>query len=215
MEITSLGHSSFKIRSKYVTIVTDPYDPSFVGMPYPKHVTADIITISHDHNDHNASDQIEGDPFVIHGPGEYEVKGASIIGTPSYHDEKKGEVRGTNTMYHIFLEGVNIVHLGDLGHMLTAADVEKLDGVDILFIPVGGTVTLSAKDAAALVSELEPTIVIPMHYKTPKHTEKSFGELESVDSFLKAMGKTDVTPVGKLSVTKDKLPQEMQVIVLE
>jgi L-ascorbate metabolism protein UlaG (beta-lactamase superfamily) len=216
MEITSLGHASFKIRGKSVTVVTDPFDPKVVGLAFPKHVSADIITISHAHPDHNAAASIEGTPFVVSGPGEYEVHNVSIIGISTFHDDAKGEKLGRNTMYHMEMEGVNIAHLGDLGHMLSSAEIEKLDGVDILFIGVGGGEhMLSPKDAATLVGEIEPKVVIPMHYKTDKHDEKTFGSLESLSVFLKEMGKEAVQPVPKFVTTKDKLPQEMQVIVLE
>ena len=196
-------------------MVTDPFDSSMVGFAFPKHIVSDIVTISHNHEDHNAVSQIEGSPFIVEGPGEYEIKGVGIIGTSSYHDGSKGSERGTNTMYHLEIDGVNIVHLGDLGCILTSDDIERLDGVDILFIPVGGGSTLDMNHVANLISELEPSIVIPMHYKTDKHNEKDFGDLQPVSSFLKIMGKEDVAPLSKFSVTKDKLPTEMQIVVLE
>ncbi len=215
MDIFPLGHSSFRIKGKTATIVTDPFDPTFVGFPFPKHIAADIVTVSHDHRDHNATSLIEGSPYVVNGPGEYEVKGIEVIGIPSFHDTQKGSARGSTVLYHIAIDGVNIVHLGDLGCTLTSDEVERLDGVDILCIPVGGTVTLDANQAASLISELEPSIVIPMHYKTPRHDKKTFGDLSDVSSFLKIMGKEEVRPVPKLSFSKDKLPAVMQVVVLE
>lgn len=213
MEIIHLGHSAFRIKGKQTSLVMDPFDGSFVGFPFPKHISADIVTISHDHKDHAAKEEVEGNPYVVHGPGEYEIKGVSIIGISSFHDGKKGADRGKNTIYHIEVDGVNIVHLGDLGAMLSSADVDALDGVDILFIPVGGDVTLNASDAANLVSDIEPSIVIPMHYQTDKHG-KGFQTLAPVADFLKAMGK-EPTVVSKLVITKDKIPAERQVIVFE
>jgi L-ascorbate metabolism protein UlaG (beta-lactamase superfamily) len=215
MDIYSLGHSSFRIKGKSVTVVTDPFDSDMVGISFPKHVSAEIVTVSHPHKDHNQISLVEGNPYIVDGPGEYEIKGVGIIGVSSFHDKEKGAVRGMNTMFHIEIDGVHIVHLGDIGAMLTSDEVERLDGVDILMIPVGDVVTLPLNDVATLISELEPSIVIPMHYQTPKHNTKIFGELSPVSAFLKAMGKEDTVPMPKLSTTKDKLPAEMQIVVLE
>lgn len=215
MEITSLGHSSFRIKGKTATLVTDPFDSEMVGFPFPRHVSADIVTVSHEHKDHNAVNAIEGSPFVIQGPGEYEIKGVSVIGVSSYHDAEKGEKRGKNIIYRIEIDGISVVHLGDLGGTLSTSEIERLDGVDILMIPVGGDVTIDSTAAAALLSEIDPAIVIPMHYKTKKHNEKIFGTLSPVSVFLKAIDKEDLQPQPKLSVTKDKLPTERQVVVLE
>lgn len=213
MDITYLGHSSFKLRGKNALVVTDPFGGS-IGLPFPKHTAADIVTVSHDHDDHNAIQVIEGSPFVISGPGEYEIKGVGIVGMGVYHDDQKGEKRGKNTIYRIELDGLTIVHLGDLGHELTSAQVDALDGVDILLVPVGGVYTIDAGLAAKVVGEIEPTIVIPMHYNRPGLDQKMFAGVAGVDAFLKEMGKTDVTPQPKFSVTREKLPEEMQIIVL-
>ncbi len=215
MDITSLGHASFKIRAKLVTIITDPYLSDMVGLKFPKNVEADIVTISHQHQDHNAVQNVSGSPFIVSGPGEYEIKGVHIVGTSSFHDEEKGAKRGSNTMYHMEIDGVRLAHLGDLGHTLSSHDIEQLGEVDILFIPVGGIFTIDAKQAAEIITEIEPSIVIPMHYGKPELNQKTFGELASLAHFLKEMGKVGVVPQPKLSVTKDKLPEELQVIVLE
>jgi len=215
MDIFPLGHSSFRIKGKNVTVITDPFDPELVGFPFPKHIAGDIVTVSHGHTDHAHTSVIEGSPYIVEGAGEYEIKGVGIIGVPLFHDAEKGKTRGGVTAYHMEVDGVNIVHLGDVGSALTSVDVEALNGVDILFIPVGGTVTIDANQAASIISELEPSIVIPMHYKTSRHSTKEFGMLADVSSFLKIMGKEDVQPIPKLSTTKDKLPAEMQIVVLE
>lgn len=214
MDITYLGHASFRIRGKNATVVTDPYDSGLVGLKFPKHVEADIVTVSHEHADHNSIQQIEGKPYVIKGPGEYEVKGVGVVGLSSYHDDQKGSVRGRNTIYRIEIDGVAIVHLGDLGHELSTSDIDALDGVHILMIPVGGIYSLDSAQAVAVVGEIEPLIVIPMHYSRPELNQKEFGTLSSVSMFLKEIGKeAGVQP--KLTITKDKLPAEMQVVVLE
>jgi L-ascorbate metabolism protein UlaG (beta-lactamase superfamily) len=215
MEITYLGHSSFKIKGKKTSVVTDPFDSALVGLKFPKNVEANIVTVSHDHKDHNAADQIGGSPFIIRGPGEYEVQGISIIGVPSYHDDQKGKERGKNTIYSIEVDGVHICHVGDLGEMLTDKEVEALGTVNILLIPVGGTFTISAKQAAELIAEIEPSIVIPMHYGREELNQKEFADLDPVSVFTKLMGAETVVPQPKLSITKDKLPEQMQVVVLE
>ena len=173
------------------------------------------MTVSHDHADHNAVHNIEGAPYVIHGPGEYEVKGVGVIGMSTFHDEEKGANRGKNTVYRIEMDGLNIVHLGDLGHALSAAEVDALDGVDVLMIPVGGYFTINPTVAVSVINEIEPSIVIPMHYKRPEMTGEPLSNLATLQMFLKEIGKEDVLAQPKLSVTKDKLPEQMQVVVLE
>ncbi len=208
MEISSLGHASFKLRGKTVTVVTDPYDGKEMLVKFPKHIEADIVTISHDHHDHNAVNLVGGSPFVVHGPGEYEIKDVAVIGVAGFHDETEGKDRGRNTMYRIELDGVKIGHLGDLGHTLSSAQVDLLDGIDILFVPVGGVYTIGAEIAAQVISDIEPRIVIPMHYAN------SMSNLAPVEAFLKVMNKGEIVPVPKLTVSKDKLPAELQIVVL-
>jgi L-ascorbate metabolism protein UlaG (beta-lactamase superfamily) len=215
MEIKYLGHSSFYIKGKNASIVTDPYDSEITGFKFPKHIETDIVTVSHDHSDHNAITNIEGSPFVVHGAGEYEIKGISIVGIKSFHDNKKGSERGANIIYHIEIDGLALVHLGDLGHDLSSTDVDLINGADILFIPVGGVYTINAQEADTIISEIEPSIVIPMHYKTSNLNDKSFSGLSDLSVFLKEIGKESVVPQSKLVITKDKLPPDMQVIVLE
>lgn len=215
MEIKYFGHSTFYIKGKQASIVTDPYTPEEVGLKFPKHTISDVVTISHAHSDHNDVTQIEGSPFVIQGPGEYEIKGISIIGIGSYHDAQKGQERGKNTMYRIEMDGLNLVHLGDLGHELNESDLENLGGVDILFIPVGGFYTINASQAKTIITEIEPTIVIPMHYGRADLKPEMKTQLADLSVFLKEMSKEGLVPQPKLTITKDKLPEEMQVIILE
>lgn len=215
MDIYPLGHASFKIRGKAVTIVTDPYDADMVGLKFPKNVEADVVTVSHDHQDHNAVGAIAGSPFIVRGPGEYEIKGAHVRGIASFHDNEKGAKRGRNTIYHIELDNLRLAHLGDVGHTLSSGDIEELGDVDILFIPVGGVYTIDAKQAVEIINEIEPSVVIPMHYNRSGLNPKAFQELAPVSDFLKEMGKEGIAPLSKLSITKDKLPEELQVVVLE
>lgn len=213
MDITYLGHSSFRLRGKSATLVTDPFDPKTVGMKYSG-VSADIVTISHGHDDHNQSSLVKDVQRVISGPGEYEIKGVSVIGIPSYHDEKKGELRGKNTIYVIEMDGLRTVHLGDLGHTLSEDTLEDLGTVDILLIPVGGEYTIGPTQAAELVSTIEPSITIPMHYHAEGINEEIFGKISKVDNFLKEVGLPTVT-ADKFSIKKDELQEEQKIVVLE
>jgi len=215
MEINYLGHAAFRIRGKSTTVVTDPYAPEHVGLKFPKHIAADIVTVSHDHPDHNAIHQIEGAAYVVNGPGEYEIKGVGIIGLSTFHDEEKGAKRGKNTIYRIEMDGLSIVHLGDLGHTLSVAEVDSLGGVDILMIPVGGLYTIDPAAAVAVINEIEPSIVLPMHYGRTELPAKAFGNLATREAFLKEIGTENVVPQPKLTITKDKLPEQMQVVILE
>ncbi len=196
-------------------MITDPYDSAMVGLKFPKDATATIVTVSHHHGDHNAVSAIAGSPQVVQGPGEYDIAGVGIIGIASFHDADRGATRGKNTIYRIQVDGVSIAHLGDLGHALTSAEVENLDGVDILMIPVGGTYTIDANTAASIVHDVDPHIVIPMHYGRPELNQKAFSSLLPVSAFLKEIGKEDVVSQAKFTITKDKLPEELQVVVLQ
>lgn len=211
MDIYWYGQALFRIKGKTASVVVDPYDADFVGLKAPKMEEADIVLVTHQHRDHNYTSLVSGPSMVFSGPGEYEVKGAVITGISSFHDNSKGQERGLNTIYQIFMEGLNVVHLGDLGQdKLTEEQILAIGQTDILMIPVGGTYTINSKQAAEIVSQLEPKIIIPMHYGIP---ELKF-PLEEVDKFLKEMGAEEVVPQPKLSITKDKLPDEPTVVVL-
>lgn len=209
-----MGHSSFKLRGKSVTVVTDPYDPEFVGLRYPK-TEADIVTVSHCHPDHNFISIVGGGPFVISQPGEYEIKDVSVFGFSSYHDDKQGTEKGKNIIYLIEIDGFRICHLGDLGGSLPAELIEEIGTVDVLCIPVGGKVTLGPNEAVELINQIEPSIVLPMHYNLPDIDQKIFGDLKPVDEFLLKMEVEDKTVLDKLTISKDKLPEETKVVILE
>jgi L-ascorbate metabolism protein UlaG (beta-lactamase superfamily) len=217
MEITYFGHSAFKLRGKSGTVITDPYSNQ-IGLSLPG-VSADIITTSHGHYDHNAVTQVKGtarraQPFVISYPGEYEVGGISVFGFPTYHDDKGGAERGENTVFTVVMEEVKICHLGDLGHELTNEQLEELGEVDVLLCPVGGHFTIDPKAAVKVIQQIEPYYIIPMHYKTPQHNEEQFGEVQPLESFLKEYG-TAPAPVAKLNVEKNKMPEETELVVLD
>jgi L-ascorbate metabolism protein UlaG (beta-lactamase superfamily) len=213
MIITWIGHSCFKIQDKVgpdgVTVVTDPFDKS-IGLKPPS-FEADIVTVSHDHYDHNNVKALRGQPYVIDIAGEYDVKGVVVYGIQSYHDEKQGQERGNNIIYRIEMDGIAVSHLGDLGHVLDNKQLEALAGTDILLIPVGGKYTLDAKKAVEVVSQIEPRIVIPMHYKIPGLKL----DIAGADEFIKELG-LKPEELDKLKISKRDLPaEEMEVVVLK
>jgi L-ascorbate metabolism protein UlaG (beta-lactamase superfamily) len=216
MEIKYFGHSSFQIKNKYATIVTDPYDQNAIGIKFPKNIEANIVTVSHDHADHNSISNISGSPFVISEVGEYEVSGISFTGFTSFHDNEKGDKRGLNIIFKIEADGLNICHLGDLGHNLNDDELDRIDGVDILMIPVGGFYTIGSEDALKIIKEIEPSYVLPMHYGRSELDPKAFGSLVTLDKFLHDAGAdTEIQKIPKLNVTKDKLPEKMQYVIFE
>jgi len=209
MEITWLGHSCFKIKGSNATTITDPYSPDIgysLGKP-----TAHIVIVSHKHPGHAYVQGIGGEPKAITSPGEYEIKGTLIIGIPSFHDNQRGEDRGKNTIYLLEVDEVAICHLGDLGHVLSNDQIEEIGNVDVLMLPVGGVSTINAPMAAEVIRQLEPKIILPMHYQTPALNR----QLDPVDRFLKEIGITADEPKPKLSVTKSNLPIDTQVWLLE
>ena len=216
MQIIWRGQSCFEIlssqgKNNHVNIVVDPFDEG-TGLRVPK-LEADILLVSHEHHDHNNVKAVEGDPFLIQGPGEYEIKGVYIQGIDSFHDASLGKEKGQNTIYTIEVEDLRLCHLGDLGQKeLTPEQVEKIGEIDILIIPVGGVYTISAKEAVKIMSQIEPNIVIPMHYQIPKLKIK----LEELDRFLKSMGIKKIEPLPKLSIKKkDISSEEAKIIVLK
>lgn len=209
-----MKHASFRLRSRTAALVTDPYDPSVVGIKYPK-VEADIITISHQHKDHNFVQAVGGDPVIVQGPGEYEIKGVKIIGISCFHDASNGKDKGENTIYRINMDQINIVHLGDLGHKLDEKIQDVIGDVDVLMIPVGGYYTISPALVSEVISQLDPKITIPMHYNQKDIDQNNFSQLSKLEIFLKEVGKEEIKPIPKLTITKDKLPSEPMMVVLE
>ncbi len=213
MDITFLGHASFRLKGKIASLVTDPFDSKVVGFSFPK-VSADIVTISHQHDDHNKAELVKDVKKVVSGPGEYEINDVSIIGISTFHDDKKGAKRGKNTIYVIEMDGQRIVHLGDLGHKLSEKFVEKAGSVDVLMIPVGGEYTIDATQATELVRAIEPRITIPMHFKVPKLNPETFSKISSVEPFLTQIG-LPVEKINKLNVSIGAIEEEQKVVLLE
>ncbi len=210
MDINWYGQSMFRFKGKTTTVVIDPYNPQMLGLKPLKEIESSLVLVSHHHPDHDYVQAVVDHPMIIDGPGEYEISGISIIGVQTYHDMNKGAQRGTNTVYNVEIDGINVVHLGDLGHILSEEDISGIGNVDILLIPVGGNYTINAEDAAKIVAQLEPKIVIPMHYKF----DDLKLEIDSVEPFLKEMGVEGLTPSPKLTISREKLPGETQVILL-
>jgi L-ascorbate metabolism protein UlaG (beta-lactamase superfamily) len=217
MNITWYGHSCFKIQTKSqrgsdgVTIIIDPFDKK-IGLRPPQG-NADVVTISHGHDDHNNARAIKGDPFVVDAPGEYSIKGIQIEGIDSFHDKVKGEERGRNTIFTFESEGLKICHLGDLGHVLTERQSEKIGSIDVLMIPVGGKFTLNAKDAEEVMGQIDPRIIIPMHYKIKGLKIEG---LDDEKGFCSEFGGQVEKGIGKFNFKKKDLENiENKILILD
>ena len=215
MEISWLGHSCFVLRGKNVTLITDPFSPQ-PGQPQGEalklsKINAPIVTVSHNHPGHNFAEAVGGNPRVVRGPGEYEISDVLITGVPSYHDAKRGAERGRNTIYVIHMDDLVICHLGDLGHTLQEEQLEEVADADILLIPISGSNTLSAAQAAEVTSQVAPRIVIPMHYRPV--TGMGDGP-DPLDKFCREMGIEAANAQPKLSILRSTLPTETQVVIL-
>lgn len=213
MDITYLGHACFQLRGRATDLLMDPFSP---GMGYSLNgASAHIVTVSHRHPGHSYSEGVGGGGRVVAGPGEYEVREVFIRGLPTFHDGDGGRERGRNTAFLIEMDGLRLAHLGDLGHPLTAEQVAALKGVDVLFLPVGGHSTISPEEAAKLVGQLRPRLVVPMHYATGAGPTALCG----VECFLKAAGVTNgegaAAPRPRLTVSPATLPPTPQVVVLD
>lgn len=210
MNITWKGQSCFQISSSQVkngsiSIVIDPFSKE-IGLKVPK-LQADILLVTHDHSDHNNIKAVLGDPFIIEGPGEYDIKGVFVHGISASHGGKE-----ETSIYILETEGLRLCHLGDLNQKeLSPEQLEKIGNIDILMIPIGGTYTIDAKEAIKIMSQIEPKIIIPMHYKIGKLNIK----LDGLDKFLKALGIKSLQSLDKLSVKKKDLSgEEAKIITL-
>jgi L-ascorbate metabolism protein UlaG (beta-lactamase superfamily) len=206
MKLEYLGHSSFLLtRDDGTRILTDPYKSgSFQGaVGYgPIKCAADIVTVSHDHADHNYVADVEGNPLVIKEDGTFEPKGIPIVGIVTDHDDKDGKERGKNIVFKFCVDGINFVHLGDLGRALSEDEVTKLGDVDVLLIPVGGYFTIDATTADIVTKQLKPKVVIPMHYKTAK----SGFPIATVEEFIALRDRVKKMPTSTVEIDKTSLP---------
>ena len=207
MKVKWRGHASFIIETDSRTIITDPFNETY-GYPMNP-VTADIITVSHEHGDHNAVATVSGEPRIIRGSGTVVVEGILIKGINSCHDMHQGRERGPNTIFKISAEGIDLVHLGDLGEILSAGQIQEIGNVDVLLLPVGGRYTVDAGEAAQMVSLLQPRVVIPMHFGTPHLSFK----LAPLEEFTARYDRIIKKPA--LEIKASDLSQEMKIIVLD
>ncbi len=213
MRIKFFGHASFLIETLGKKIITDPYKPqAFGSLKYkPLTETADIVTISHEHEDHNYYKDIKGNPLIVKGEVEKEISGIRLKGFPTYHDRVKGKERGKNTLFVIEAEDMKIAHLGDLGEPLTSEAMSKIGKVTLLFIPVGGYFTIDAEEATEVMNALKPSITFPMHYKT---TACEF-PISDVSEFLKGKPNCRLLDKSEVVVKKEDLPEKPEIWVLK
>ncbi|MER2599975.1 MAG: MBL fold metallo-hydrolase [Caldilineales bacterium] len=209
MEINWYGHACFRLKDRNLAVVCDPYDKT-IGLTLPK-LKADLVTLSHAAPGHSYAEGVKEWRKVFTGPGEYEVDSVFITGVASTHGKNAEGHADPNTIFIFEFPEMTVAHLGDLGHVLTQAQVEAMPNIDVLLVPVGGRYTLDAAMAAEVISIIEPRIVIPMHYRmegTPEH-------LDPLERFLKEMGLPTPEPVSTLRITKAQLPEETQIVVMD
>lgn len=210
MEISYFGHSCFKIIGKNISVVTDPYDSKEAGYK-PVRTTADVVTVSHSHFDHSYVSAVSGEPMIFDSSGEYEIKDSSFEGIKGEHGGSEENEKAGNTIFVFEIDDLKFCHLGDQGTELSAEQLEKIDGIDIVFVPVGGTFTIDSEGASKVISQIEPKIVIPMHYGTKDGKIK----LDGVQKFMHEMGVSDISPLPRLKIFKKDLPEEMKIVLLE
>jgi L-ascorbate metabolism protein UlaG (beta-lactamase superfamily) len=212
MKIKYLGHASFLIVSDSgARIVTDPYtiQPGFRYGPID--LPADIVTITHNHKDHNNATGVKGKPVIVKEAGAKTVKGIEIRGFPTFHDEDSGSQRGQNVIFCLKVDGMNVCHLGDLGHALNGMQLKELGPVDVLFVPVGGHFTIDAKQAGTVASETGAKVIIPMHFKN----SKTDYPITPVEDFVSRKSNVRRPGSTEIELTKDNLPAKPEILVLE
>jgi L-ascorbate metabolism protein UlaG (beta-lactamase superfamily) len=208
MEITWYGRACFRLRGRDATVISDPCPPA-TGFVAGKH-DVDLLTISHDHADHAYTRSITAG-LTLTRPGEYEFRDLLVIGIRTFHDGERGAQRGENVVFAVEIDGVHVCHLGDLGHLLTEEQLAELGPIDVLLVPAGGQFTISPAEAAEVVAQVSPRIVIPMHYAVNGASQDLLGP----EKFLHEMGVADTTRQPKAQVTPSNLPEETQVVLLE
>lgn len=210
MKIKWLGHAAFLITADDGTrIITDPYITTDELKYDSITQAADIVTVSHEHFDHNNTDPIQGNPAVLRESAE--ARGIRFTAILSWHDENRGSERGDNRIFCFTVNGVRICHLGDLGHMLSPAELAAVGQVDVLLEPVGGFYTIDAATATRVAQAIGPRIIIPMHFRN----ERCHFPITGVDEFLK--GKPDITDpnLSEVSISPAELGETTRIIVLK
>jgi L-ascorbate metabolism protein UlaG (beta-lactamase superfamily) len=210
MKIKWLGHAAFLITSESgIRIITDPYKPED-DLSYGEiKESADVVTVSHEHHDHSNVAAVQGNPQVVRGTTG--AKGIKFKGVPTYHDDAGGSKRGSNTIFCFDVDGVNVCHLGDLGHQLSDMQATELGKIDVLLVPVGGFFTIDARAASRVCDMLKPGVIIPMHYKN----DKCAFPIAGVDEFIR--GKSNVTRLdsSEVELKAGALPASTQIMVLK
>jgi L-ascorbate metabolism protein UlaG (beta-lactamase superfamily) len=219
MEITYLGHACFKLKNKDgLTVIMDPFKTEDTGLPFVKDV-ADIVTISHNHDDHNNLEAITGPvsrpaTFVIDKEGEYEIGGVEITAAKTFHDKTEGADRGKNLIINLRMDGLNLLHLGDLGHKLTDGQIEKIGSVDVMMVSVGGVTSLENDEVMDLIKDIQPSYVIPMHYKV-EGMKEAWNIKHTLQEFLdKNKFVVAGEPVHKIKVDEGTLPDDTQILIM-
>lgn len=212
MKLKYLAHACFLITSEAgLRIITDPYVAGGNIKYAPITDAADIITVSHDHSDHNAVSSVRGTPETFTGSGQKNIKGIQFKGIATYHDDSEGSQRGNNSVICFSLDGIRVCHLGDLGHRLSREQLNEIGEPDLLLIPVGGFYTIDAENATQICDELKPKIVVPMHYKTPKIDFP----IASVDDFLKGKKNVNRPDSSETELRANELPDTTEIVVLK
>jgi len=209
MKIKWLGHACFLLTSDNgIRVVTDPYDNT-VGYKVEK-IDAEIVSTSHDHYDHNYVDMVSENAKHVKSEGKTNIDGIEITGVTSFHDDCKGEKRGKNVIFKFKIDGIDVCHLGDLGHVLSDSQVREIGNVDVLLVPVGGVYTIDYKGAVEVMKLVNPKITIPMHYKTPA----LIFDVDGVENFLSATGGKHI---GKqeIELKKDEIENWPKVVALD
>ena len=207
MEITWYGRACFRLKGRRATVITDPCPPK-TGFVAGKH-DVDLLTMSHHHVDHAYTRSISAG-LTLTRPGEYEFADLLVTGVNTWHDATEGTERGENVIFAFEVDGVHVCHLGDLGHLLTDEQLHELGPIDVLLVPAGGQTTISPAEAAEVVAQLEPKVVIPMHFATDGGSKDLLGP----ETFLHEMA-TEPIRLPKASLTPTTLPEETQVVLLE
>ena len=212
MKIRWLGLASFLVTSESgIRILTDPYETGGdLGYGEIKE-SADIVTVSHEHFDHNNVAAVQGNPRILRGAGEVDIEGIRFRGIASLHDNMGGRERGKNTIFCFGVDGVKVCHLGDLGHQLSDQQVGEIGSVDVLRVPVGCVFTIDAKVATELCGLLRPKIAIPMHFMDGKCRFPVAG----VDEFLRGKENVDRFDISEIELRAEELPAGTQIFVLK
>ena len=214
LKITYLGHAAFLLEADEIRILMDPYEAG-TGEYGALSQEADVVTVSHEHSDHNCVQAAQGNPLVLRGltadgwqDVDYTINGLSFTSVNTFHDNTGGNDRGRNAAFIVEMGGLRLVHLGDLGHLLSEEQVNSLSPVDILLIPTGGYYTIGPEEADQVIEQLSPRVVIPMHYRT---REISGWPLQDLDAFLQDKDNIKHSGEKTVSVSKSTLPESMEI----